>query len=108
MKGLKKKNFFFFSVNNYIYTHTAIQKFGISKKCNVFKKFIMLTKAVSGCIFDKKQNKKKTNFVKYFCNLKVQFSILIYLNIIYSCEAKLNFQHHYSSHQCHMILQKSF
>ncbi len=27
---------------------------------------------------------------------------------IYSCDAKLNFQHHYSSLQCHMILQKSF
>jgi len=27
---------------------------------------------------------------------------------MYSCDAKLNFQHHYSSLQCHMILQKSF
>ncbi len=29
-------------------------------------------------------------------------------NVIYSCDVKLNFQHHYSSLQCHMILQKSF
>ncbi len=27
---------------------------------------------------------------------------------IYSCDANQNFQHHYSSLQCHMILQKSF
>ncbi len=26
---------------------------------------------------------------------------------MYSCDAKLNFHHHSSSHQCHMILQKS-
>ncbi len=32
----------------------------------------------------------------------------IILNIIYSYDAKLNFtEHHYSSLQCHMILQKS-
>ncbi len=37
------------------------------------------------------------------------FSILIYFEkVIYSCDAKLNFQHHFSSHQCHLILQKSF
>ncbi len=29
-------------------------------------------------------------------------------NVIYSCDTMLNYQHHYSSLQCHMILQKSF
>jgi len=28
----------------------------------------------------------------------------LFENVIYSNEAKLNFQHHYSSLQCHMIL----
>ncbi len=32
----------------------------------------------------------------------------IYQNVIYFCDAQLYFQHHYSSLQCHMILQKSF
>jgi len=27
---------------------------------------------------------------------------------MYSCDAKMNFQHHFSSLQCHVILQKSF
>ncbi len=29
-------------------------------------------------------------------------------NVIYSCDTMLNYQHHYSSLKCHMILQKSF
>ncbi len=39
------------------------------------------------------------------------YEILIVLNIknaIYSSDAKLNFQHHYSGLQRHMIFQKSF
>ncbi len=36
--------------------------------------------------------------------LKIYFNILS--NLIYSCEEKLNFLHHYSSLHCHMILQK--
>ncbi len=32
----------------------------------------------------------------------------IFKSVIYSCGAKLNFWHHYSSLQCHMIFQKSF
>ncbi len=35
----------------------------------------------------------------------IYFNILN--NIIYFCDAKLNFQHHYSSIQCLMILPKS-
>ncbi len=31
-----------------------------------------------------------------------------FLSVIYSCDAKLNFQHNFSSLQCHVILQKSF
>ncbi len=36
------------------------------------------------------------------------FYLNIFQNVIYSCDAKLNFQHYYSSLQCHMILHKSF
>ncbi len=36
------------------------------------------------------------------------FNLIMFWNIIYSCDAMLNFQHHYSSLQCHMIPQKSF
>jgi len=42
------------------------------------------------------------DILKRYDNLSFRF------DLIYSCEAKLNFQHHYSSLQCHMILQKSF
>ncbi len=38
----------------------------------------------------------------------IVISILIYFEKIYFVMVKLNFQHHYSSLQCHMILQKSF
>jgi len=34
--------------------------------------------------------------------------IILKNDLIYFCDAKLNFQHHYSSLQCHMILQNSF
>uniref|UniRef100_A0A671N1D5 XTP/dITP diphosphatase n=1 Tax=Sinocyclocheilus anshuiensis TaxID=1608454 RepID=A0A671N1D5_9TELE len=34
--------------------------------------------------------------------------VVMYLNAIYSCDVKLNIQHHYSRLKCHMILQKSF
>jgi len=35
------------------------------------------------------------------------FFILVYFMLFIPVIAKLNFQHHYSSLQCHMILQKS-
>ncbi len=61
----------------------------------------MLTKAA----FDQKYS----TIEKYYCNLKEQFFYLnIFQNVIYACDAKLNFQHHYSSLQCRMIPQKSF
>jgi len=41
--------------------------------------------------------------VKYNCNLKFYFKIQ-FIPVI----AKLNVQHHYSSLQCHVIIQKSF
>ncbi len=55
-------------------------------------------------LFDKKYSKKKqnSNIVKYIFFLKTIFFLNIFLNIIYSCDAKLNFQHHYSSLQCHI------
>ncbi len=58
--------------------------------------------------FDQK-NTKNSNNVKSFHNLKIAvFYCNILLNIIDSYDAKLNFQHHCSSLQCHMILQLSF
>ncbi len=36
------------------------------------------------------------------------FFLNIYENVIYSYNAKINFQHLYCSLQCHMILHKSF
>ncbi len=50
---------------------------------------------------------KNSNIVKYYYNLKELFSISIYifLNVIYSCDVKLYFQHHFFSFQCHMIFR---
>ncbi len=39
-------------------------------------------------------------------NIKTE-NVFLFYNVIYSCDAKQNFQQHYSS-LCHMILQKSF
>ncbi len=39
---------------------------------------------------------------------KCYFYFNTFENVIYSCDAKLIFSSHYSSLQCHMILQKSF
>ncbi len=50
---------------------------------------------------------KISNIVKYVYYLKKLFYFNIFSNAIYSCDVKLNFLHHYSSLQCHMILQKS-
>ncbi len=69
--------------------------------CYVWKKKKML--------ITKNKNKKYSNSVKYFYNLEELFFIWIY---IVKCNvllwSNLNFQHHYSSLQCHMVLQKSF
>jgi len=85
-------------------THTHIQKIILSYIMHYFpksgvntifkyfwKSFEMLTKGA------------------YLLNLQKQFTILIYFKMLFiPVMAKLNFQHHYSSLQCHMILQKSF
>ncbi len=47
-------------------------------------------------------------FISFFI-VFLQFKMTIYylkifLNVIYSCDAKLNFQNQYSSLQCHKIL----
>ncbi len=42
------------------------------------------------------------------CKITVFLLEYIFENVICSCDAKLYFQHHYFSLQCHMILQKSF
>ncbi len=65
-------------------------------------------------LFDSKykyiKNSNTVIFIWFnFLHFKITiFYLNIILNAIYSCDAKLNFQHHYSSLQCHMILQKSF
>jgi len=42
----------------------------------------------------------------------LQFKIIVFLNLfsdlVYLCDAKRNFQHHWFGLQCHMMLQKSF
>ncbi len=48
-----------------------------------------------------------SNTVKIKIRFKNVFYFNISLNIIYSCDGKLNFQHRDSTLQCHMILQKS-
>jgi len=70
----------------------------------VFERSFMLSKAA----FIQPKYSKSNNFVK------LQFKIVVfcvwfnYVTLIYSCDAKLNFQHNYSSLQCHMITQRSF
>ncbi len=52
---------------------------------------------------------RKNCIVKYYCKLYVKKCLnknLIKIKL-YSCDAKVNFSSHYSSLQCHMILQKS-
>ncbi len=51
---------------------------------------------------------KNRNIVKYLYNSKKLSFILIHFKMQFiPVMATLNFQHHYSSLQCHMILQKS-
>ncbi len=57
---------------------------------------LMLTKAA----FIWSQIQKKTEYCEIVKN-KTGFYLNIFQNVIYSCDAKLNFQHHYSSLQSH-------
>ncbi len=52
-------------------------------------------------------NQKYCNNSKMWDVIAIKNSLLFELNVIYSCDAQLYFQHHYSSLQHHMILQKS-
>jgi len=52
---------------------------------------------------------KYSYIVIYYYNLKITILyFIIFFMYFIPVMAKLNFQHHYSSLQCHMILQKSF
>ncbi len=62
----------------FIYTLT-FKSLGTERFLLFLKKFFMLIKAAF--IWSKIQ--KKGNILKYYCNLKYQFSILIYFKIIY-------------------------
>ncbi len=53
----------------------------------------------------------KNTVKQKYCEILLQLKeIVSYIlsNVIYSCDAKLNVQYHYSSLQYHVILQKSF
>ncbi len=50
------------------------------------------------------KNIKNSNIVIFFLSFLFEYI----LNVIYSYDDKADFQHHYSSLQCHMILQKPF
>ncbi len=49
------------------------------------------------------------NIVKYYYHFKYFFIIWKwFINVIYTCDVKLNFQHHYSSFQCHLIFRNHY
>ncbi len=50
---------------------------------------------------------KTVQYKNNYYNLNIRFLFEYILNVIYSCDAKLNFQHHYTSLQYHMLLQKT-
>jgi len=76
------------------YIHYTGQTFGIISVFYVFERSLLRS--------------PRQKFSKI---IEIQITILnrhIFKNVIYSCDAKLNFQHHYSSLQCQVILQKSY
>ncbi len=81
----KKTHFIYIYI--YIYVHTTVQKFvvGFLGLDFFLKKSLLLT---------------KTDF---FWSKIFLFEYI--RNVIYFCESKLYFQHHYSSLQCHMIFR---
>jgi len=65
-----------------------------------------VSSAHQGCIYLIKNKKIKTVILWMLIQFK---TVVFYFNIMYLfLWSKLNFTHHYSSLQCHMILQKSF
>ncbi len=73
------------------------QKFGHCI-CFAHQAFIYLIKNT--------EEKKNISIVQQFKIM--DFCCNILQNIMYFCNAKLNFEHHYSSLQCHLIVQTSF
>ncbi len=55
-------------------------------------------------VFQKRLLYINSNFVRFGLQFKIT---VFYCNVFYSCHTKLNFQHLYSSLQCHLIRQKS-
>ncbi len=53
------------------------------------------------------QKPSKTVIFWYICKI-LNSCFHLFSNVVYSRDTNLNFQHHYSSLKCHMILQKSF
>ncbi len=75
--------------------------------CSIEVKYVFFLKGLSYATF--KKNVLLSNVVKNCYSLKTVFYILNVPSMQFiPVMAKLNFQHHYSSHQCHIILQKSF
>ncbi len=84
----------FFSIN---YIHCWI-----IKVCHIFDE---VSYANQGCIYFIKKKYRRTLIL---WNKIAIFYVNIFENWFYSCYAKQNFEHHYSSLQCPIILQKSF
>ncbi len=82
--------------------HTINNSWRLKVCIFMFHEISFMKSSSSLHLFDQKYCK----IVKYYYNLKHPFSIfIIFENIIYSCDAQLYFQHHYSSLQCHMIFR---
>ncbi len=48
------------------------------------------------------------NIVKHLLQFKISvFYFNVFENVVCSCDSKVNFQQHYSSLQCHMILKNN-
>ncbi len=80
--------------------YIIIQMFWVNKIFILFFKRSLLC-SLSLHFFDLKYH-ENSNVVKYYYNLKRLFSILIFFKMQFiPVMAKLNFQHHYSSLNCH-------
>jgi len=72
--------------------HIYCSKLGLSKIS------FMILKSMLTCVYLIKNDSKNSKIMKFKVKHKISFILVM---------SKLNFQHHYSSLQCHMILQKS-
>ncbi len=91
----------------YIYVYIIINTPYRSKFLDAFKKGVSY--AHQGGIYLIKNTVKSVILWNIITIQKNWFQFeYIKKNVVYFCDAKLYFQHHYASLQCHVILQKSF